>query len=1014
MNFLERSSIMGRKQKLRQERKAAIAAEALQPDKKGGLFWIVLTGLCALMLYPPFFRGLFFSREFLPTHAFSALLFGLWWIYKLSVKKDASFLTHPLDYAVLGLVAAYAISLIPAVNTRAAIGELLKNSNYFIAFWLAAEMTGELKKPQFLLNILLANAVLVALLGIGAAAGTIDYPGAVISGRISSSLQYPNTLATYMMAAFFISTTLYLNCEHKWGRFIYPGTNFTLLLVLIFTYSRGAWLAFPVIMVLYLIGLSGGKRIGAVVLFVVTLVPALLCMQGFSSAITAGAQARVWLWYLAGAVLTIGLAQLNQFIVKHVSGINKKTAIAVAGAGIVVLAVLAGVLFSARQPIMLAHSADEEDSWKTVRREINDIKPDTDYTVVLDIDSKNPEEKQYSWRVVIQSINDKGEASSILTQAGSQTDGVETQELPFSTMPDTEKIRLIFYNYFANTHAVYDNINIYEGEDRSNPIPVMTSFKYIPENIVQRFSSISLKESGASSRFEFYRDALKIIKDYPILGAGGGGWQSLYQGYQSRLYWTTEVHSYFLQLWVETGTLGFAVLCGVCIILAFETFKLLRAKGTDASGRNCTWAAFVGAFAIGAHSVIDFNLSLGAVALFLWFLIGIVRGGMSYIKEDSETTIKPKKHGSTVAARYYAFTMLPVILIVAASLSLLAGEVMAGKAGGYLGEGYLTEALAAYDSATRFDPFKSEYRVAKAQVLDIMGRHTEDASYIQRAGMEYEKAIKYDGHSAKNHSAVGFYYLTVGQAEKGFEHIEKAVQLHPYNIDYYEQKAYAYKELIEYMIENRNPDGAMEYIQKTLGIAEDMRFLNEKSSQPIEMTHRLLTDLEKLAFMGSEADNRRIHRIANRIVFATTQMFNTNGDHIPDFWRIGNSEGGSIDTQIIEEKGERVLRIENKGNGLGYIYTRDFALQPDEWYLLTFKARGEIDPKNFRIYIRSRSGESTQGSITSIKVSEEWQEYELEVLTTADIEPGNQYIRIDHRGNDTGYFEIKDIILREW
>ena len=204
---------------------------------------------------------------------------------------------------------------------------------------------------------------------------------------------------------------------------------------------------------------------------------------------------------------------------------------------------VAGVLFS-HAFTMLAIRRRKRTA--VLRREINDIKPDTDYTVVLDIDSKNPEEKQYSWRVVIQSINDKGEASSILTQTGSQTDGVETQELPFSTMPDTEKIRLIFYNYFANTHAVYDNINIYEGEDRSNPIPVMTSFKYIPENIVQRFSSISLKESGASSRFEFYRDALKIIKDYPILGAGGGGWQSLYQGYQSRLYWTTEVHSYFL------------------------------------------------------------------------------------------------------------------------------------------------------------------------------------------------------------------------------------------------------------------------------------------------------------------------------------------------------------------------------------------------------------------------------------------------------------------------------------
>jgi len=106
--------------------------------------------------------------------------------------------------------------------------------------------------------------------------------------------------------------------------------------------------------------------------------------------------------------------------------------------------------------------------------------------------------------------------------------------------------------------------------------------------------------------------------------------------------------------------------------------------------------------------------------------------------------------------------------------------------------------------------------------------------------------------------------------------------------------------------------------------------------------------------------------------------------------------------------------LENSGNDLGYIYTRDFALQPDEWYLLTFKARGNVNPVNFRVYIRSRSGERTQGAITSVEVSEEWQEYELEVLTTKDIEPGNQYIRIDHRGNDTGYVEIKDIILREW
>jgi hypothetical protein len=148
-------------------------------------------------------------------------------------------------------------------------------------------------------------------------------------------------------------------------------------------------------------------------------------------------------------------------------------------------------------------------------------------------------------------------------------------------------------------------------------------------------------------------------------------------------------------------------------------FKCLWNKKPDANVKNYVWAAFVGAFAIGAHSVIDFNLSLGAVALFLWFLIGIVRGGMSYSEADGDTEAKSKKRSTPVAGRYYTFVILPVVLVMAISLSFLIGEAKAREAERHLQEGYLTEALEAYDSATRFDPFKSEYRVAKAQVLEL-------------------------------------------------------------------------------------------------------------------------------------------------------------------------------------------------------------------------------------------------------------------------------------------------------
>jgi O-antigen ligase len=56
------------------------------------------------------------------------------------------------------------------------------------------------------------------------------------------------------------------------------------------------------------------------------------------------------------------------------------------------------------------------------------------------------------------------------------------------------------------------------------------------------------------------RCAVEIVKDHPIIGAGAGGWEALYRQYQNYSYWTTETHSHFLQVWVETGTLVVSIL----------------------------------------------------------------------------------------------------------------------------------------------------------------------------------------------------------------------------------------------------------------------------------------------------------------------------------------------------------------------------------------------------------------------------------------------------------------------
>ena len=74
--------------------------------------------------------------------------------------------------------------------------------------------------------------------------------------------------------------------------------------------------------------------------------------------------------------------------------------------------------------------------------------------------------------------------------------------------------------------------------------------------------------------------------------------------------------------------------------------------------------------------------------------------------------------------------------------------------------------------------------------------------------------------------------------------------------------------------------------------------------------------------------------------------------------------------------------------------------------------KGDVQPGQVKISIRSRTGQNIQFSAILNEVSEDWSELTFPFTTTDDIEPGKQYMRIDHAGDD-GCIEIKDLYLWE-
>ncbi|MGE5373211.1 MAG: O-antigen ligase family protein [Solirubrobacterales bacterium] len=247
----------------------------------GPLFgWMILALLAVLLFYPPYFQGLFFPRAMLTTQLYSGFILILVCAYKL-VRRDFTFLRDPLDWAVFAYVISYIISLAFPYDFREALGGLMKVITYFMVYWMLRQMVTEKKWIRHCLTALFASACMVAVVGIGVAAGLWKYDGSFLNGAIQSTLQYANSTSTYMAVMAFIGVALSITARNGWARFAYVTLSSLLILVSLSCASKGAWVVFLAGLVLFLIGMPGMFRLRSVYFLIATLVTAVVTTDQF-------------------------------------------------------------------------------------------------------------------------------------------------------------------------------------------------------------------------------------------------------------------------------------------------------------------------------------------------------------------------------------------------------------------------------------------------------------------------------------------------------------------------------------------------------------------------------------------------------------------------------------------------------------------------------------------------------------------------------------------------------------
>jgi len=311
----------------------------------------------------------------------------------------------------------------------------------------------------------------------------------------------------------------------------------------------------------------------------------------------------------------------------------------------------------------------------------------------------------------------------------------------------------------------------------------------------------------AYQRFYYIESSIDMIQERPLLGWGGGGWKEAYEAYLSFRYTTREAHSYPFQVGVETGIAGIVIVAGMWLSFLLLVIRRHRDSDNNPQRRQVLWLCTVVFLMLAGHSLIDFDLSLSALALVLWGILGVATA-LAYPVRGVE---KKKEHNP-----HYA----PLGVVTAAGLLIITGAAFLAQAAGFASQASANfrnnqpdAGIAYLEKAKTYNPFKSDYRISLSQV------------YINQG--EKEKALE-EANSAVNLSKYGFAprinYVQIAAAagNNGLAaaELEKIPALAPNNILTYEQYGINYLNIGINELTSGNKNTAKAYLNKAAAATE--------------------------------------------------------------------------------------------------------------------------------------------------------------------------------------------------
>jgi tetratricopeptide (TPR) repeat protein len=341
--------------------------------------------------------------------------------------------------------------------------------------------------------------------------------------------------------------------------------------------------------------------------------------------------------------------------------------------------------------------------------------------------------------------------------------------------------------------------------------------KILPLSIAERIANINFRQHSVLERFTFYRDALKLSADYPLLGAGGGAWNALFEQYQNNPYFSRQTHSYLFQTLVEIGWIGTVLLV---VLIGGIFLYYLHHYWRERTEQPRHFVFFILAFSILAHSMIDFDMSFVYIGALVFFTMGVL--GAVY----RDKLRLPRLSALNQGYRRYIYPsflgIATVVLLVQVFQEYAANSFFRNALHMATAERRpLHELLVPLDQAIAYSPAHPTYAYAKIDWLSQAYRSTSDRSYAEQAQTEIRRIKVFEPYDRQILLAEYRNYKDLQSYKQAMAVLEEGISKFPWDIKFYEAA------IMEYAVNGQNakdtdPNQAQTYWNRGLELLDEV------------------------------------------------------------------------------------------------------------------------------------------------------------------------------------------------